>query len=249
ASSKSKAFWGSGPVAEWLSSHAPLQAAQCFVGSNPGQGHGTAHPATLRRRLASHNWKDPQLRIYNCVPGRALGRKRKKIKSLKKKIKSFFESKDTTNRVKTQPTEWEKIFANHISDKGLISRIYTELLKLNNNKMIFKIANDLNRHFSKKDIQIANKHMQRYSTSVIREMQIKTTMRYHVTPVRMVFKKKKIGTGPVAEFKYMSSTSAAQGFTDLAPGDGPSTAHHAMLRRCPTQHNQNDLQLEYTTMY
>ena len=46
---------GAGPVAEWLSSRAPLQAAQCFVGSNPGHGHGTAHQTTLRQRPTCHN--------------------------------------------------------------------------------------------------------------------------------------------------------------------------------------------------
>ena len=46
---------GAGPVAEWLSSCAPLQAAQCFVGSNPGRGHGTAHQTTLRQRPTCHN--------------------------------------------------------------------------------------------------------------------------------------------------------------------------------------------------
>ena len=46
---------GAGPVAEWLSSHSPLQAAQCFVGSNPGHGHGTTHQATLRQRPTCHS--------------------------------------------------------------------------------------------------------------------------------------------------------------------------------------------------
>uniref|UniRef100_A0A9L0TR11 Ankyrin repeat and death domain containing 1B n=1 Tax=Equus caballus TaxID=9796 RepID=A0A9L0TR11_HORSE len=55
---------GAGPVAEWLGSRAPLQAAQCFVGSNPGRGHGTAHQTTLRRRPTCHNWRGPQRGMY-----------------------------------------------------------------------------------------------------------------------------------------------------------------------------------------
>ena len=68
---------GAAPVAEWLSSRAPLQAAQCFVGSNPGPGHGTAHQTTLRQRPTCHNKKDPQRRIYNYVLG-GFGEKRGK---------------------------------------------------------------------------------------------------------------------------------------------------------------------------
>ncbi|KAL6079895.1 hypothetical protein STEG23_014347 [Scotinomys teguina] len=105
------------------------------------------------------------------------------------KLRSFCKAKDTITKTKHQPTEWEKIFTNPTSDRGLISRIYKELKKHDiktSNSPIEKWAIELNREFTAEEYQMAERHLRKCSTSLlIREMQIKTTLRYHLTPVRM----------------------------------------------------------------
>ena len=90
------------------------------------------------------------------------------------KLKSFCTAKETKSKVKRQLSEWEKIIANETTGRGLISKIYKQIIQLNARKInnpIKKWGKDLNRHFSKEDIQMANKPMKRCSASIFSTVQ------------------------------------------------------------------------------
>ena len=100
-------------------------------------------------------------KIFFDPPPRVMEIKTKINKWDLMKLKSFCTEKEIINKTKRQPSEWEKIFENEAIDKGLISKIYKQFIQLNikkANNPIQKWAEDLNRHFSKEDIQIAEAH-------------------------------------------------------------------------------------------
>ena len=152
-------------------------------------------------------------------PPRVMEIKTKVNKRALIKLKSLCTAKETLSKVKRQPSEWEKIIANETTDRGFISKIYKQLIQLNarkTNNPTKQWGKDLNRHFSKEDIQMVNKHMKRCSTLLtIKEMQIKTTMRFQLTPVRMaIIKKSKNnklwrGCGEKGMLLHWSSSCAA----------------------------------------
>ena len=158
--------------------------------------HKTRHYKTLRRK---HRPNDSN--IFSDPPPRVMTIKTKINKWHLLKLQSFCTAKESLNNTKRQPTEWEKIFANESTDKGFISKIQKQLLQLHTKKTnnpIKKWAEDLNRQFSKEE------HMKRCSTSlIIREMQIKTTMRYHLTPAKMAIIKKSTGVPFVVQQKQI----------------------------------------------
>ena len=115
------------------------------------------------------------------------------------KLISFCIAMETIKKMKRQYMEWEKIFANNVTDKGFIFKIYKQLLQLNNkakqnrNKRQpnWKMGSSPKYTFSKEDIQNVNRHMKRFpSLLTVREIQIKITMKYYLIPVRMIIIKK-----------------------------------------------------------
>jgi hypothetical protein len=105
------------------------------------------------------------------------------------KFKSFYTTKEMVSKLNRPPTLWEKIFASYTSDKGLITKTYKELKKLNSpkiNEPINKWATELNRALSKEEIQMTKKHLKKCSPSLaVKEMQIKTTLRFHLPLARI----------------------------------------------------------------
>jgi hypothetical protein len=110
------------------------------------------------------------------------------------KLKGFCKAKDTVNRTKWQPRDRERIFTNPTSNRGIMSKIYKELQKIdtsNLNNPTKAWNTELNRKFSTEESQMAEKHLKKYSKYlVIREMQIKMECRFHFTPIRMAKIKK-----------------------------------------------------------
>ena len=147
------------------------ERTQCETGIHQGNLFDIGHSNFFHDTSPKARETQEKMNLWDCI-----------------KIKSFCTAKETVKETKRQPTEWQKIFANDTTDKKLASKIYNELLKLNTqktNNQVKKRAEDMNRHFSKEDIKMANRHMKKRSTSLaIREIQIKTTLRYHLTPAK-----------------------------------------------------------------
>ena len=104
------------------------------------------------------------------------------------KLKSFCTTKPNATKIRREAEKWERIFATSVCDKGLTSKIYRELSQMykdTSHSPIDKWSKDMNRQFSE-EIKTIYSQMKKCSKSLlIREMQIKTALRYHITPIRL----------------------------------------------------------------
>ena len=179
--------------------------------------------------------------------------------------KKFCTAKETINKMNRQHTEWENIFTNDTIDKGLISKIYKELTKINihthahTHNNLKKWTKNLNRHLSKDDIQMANRHMKWYSMSlIVRQMPIKTTMRYHLIPVRMAIINKSTnykcwwGCGKRRnlmhccwECKLVQTNGAVFWPSDPTSGNIPKGTHNTNSK----EHERKEPYVHYSVIY
>jgi hypothetical protein len=165
-----------------------------------------------------------QIRAGNTLEAKDIGKdflsRTQMAQQLKEKIdkwnymtlKSFYTTKEMVSKLKRPFTEWEKIFASYISDKGLRTKIYRELKKLNSPKVndpTKKWANQLNSAFSKEEVQMAEKHMKKCSPILaIKEIKMKITLRFHLTPMRIAtIKNTNTNVGKVVGGKEPSYTA------------------------------------------
>ena len=150
---------------------------------DPGPPHKTRHSEANRKETGEDPWGHGEKFLNRTPIAYALRSSIDKWDLIK--LQSFYKAKDTVKRTKQQPSNWERIFTNPKSDRGLIFNIYKELKKLDPrepNNPIKKWGTDLNKKFSPEEIRMAERHLKKCSTSlVIREMRIKTTLRSYFT--------------------------------------------------------------------
>jgi hypothetical protein len=151
-------------------------------------------------------------------------------------IKSFCKANDTVNNMKRPLTDWERISINPKSDRGLIPNIYKELKKLesrNSNNPIKKWGTELNKEFSTEKYQMAEENLKKCSTSlIIREMQIKTTLRFHLTPVRMAKLKNCVATDVVEAVEKNEHSSIVVGIARWYNHSGNQSGGSSENRAC-----------------
>jgi hypothetical protein len=142
------------------------------------------------------------------------------------KLESFCKAKDIVSNTNQQPTDWEKIFTNPTSDRGLISKIYKELRKLitkKTNNPTKKWGIELNQEFTTEEFQMAKKHLKKRSKSlVIREMQIKTILKFHLTTIKWLRSKHQVTTHVREDVEKEEHSSIAGGIANCYNCETPA---------------------------